>query len=540
MSAKIVALCSLLGGFVVGAAGAAWSAEPVTSGAEAPKADAPSADAPKADAAKADAPKAEAPKAEAKSVEKLPAHEENCGDGIDNDGDGLIDCADSDCKDAPECKAKRDGKPENTPERCSDWVDNDGDGLIDCDDSECQKFAVCQGSWKGPVDGDGEHTAAAEGGSAPTAAKHAPGVEAADSNDGVGFVGVRFGVVAGVVQEMSYDNAINAKQYVPQLDTRINLLQLRAFGQLPLMEDSFFLINIRGDVSPRLTFAEFQMPLGGGNYLNINTGGGSLSNELIVSAAKLPLLEPAFWMTSAFEQGNSAAVEVSGPIVNGILRYRGFVGGGAGFATGNVGNRHFTLQNLNYTYTAGAQLQASPVGHYDRFDSRFLYKEVPLALGVVVGAKYDQREQERYPAVNALAALRWGRFELSAEDYSKAELNFGALQNSYDITLGALVIPEWLFFAVDGGQFYTSDFGELTKLTGIAVAAPPKALVGSLRGERAETDLRAALHFFFWRDNGVLSARYTLQLQDPDLASTPGRKDPIATHTGWIETEFRF
>jgi hypothetical protein len=274
--------------------------------------------------------------------------------------------------------------------------------------------------------------------------------------------------------------------------------------------------------------------------LNINTGGGSLSNSLIISAAKLPLLEPAFWMTSAFEQGNSAVVEASGPIVNNILRYRAFVGGGAGFATGNVGNRHFTLQNLNYTYTVGGQLQLSPVGKYDRFDSSFLYKEVPLAVGLVAGAKYDQREDERYPALNVLAALRWGRFEVSAENYSKAELNFGALQNSYDVTAGVLIIPEWLFFAVDGGQFYTSDFGLLHSVTGIAVAPPPKALVGSLRGERAETDLRAALHFFFWRDNGVLSARLTYQGLSPDLADQAGRTATIDTYTGWLETEFRF
>lgn len=46
-----------------------------------------------------------------------------CGDNIDNDGDGLVDCNDSDCVAAPECNQSADG-------------DTDGDGYpddVDCD-----------------------------------------------------------------------------------------------------------------------------------------------------------------------------------------------------------------------------------------------------------------------------------------------------------------------------------------------------------------------------------------------------------------------
>ena len=50
---------------------------------------------------------------------------EVCDDGIDNDGDGYIDCDDFDC---PPC----DGG-----EVCDDGIDNDGDGYIDCDDFDC-------------------------------------------------------------------------------------------------------------------------------------------------------------------------------------------------------------------------------------------------------------------------------------------------------------------------------------------------------------------------------------------------------------------
>jgi len=53
---------------------------------------------------------------------------ENCSDGIDNDGDGKIDCADSDCANAPECRPR---------EICGNCIDDDGDGLVDGEDPDC-------------------------------------------------------------------------------------------------------------------------------------------------------------------------------------------------------------------------------------------------------------------------------------------------------------------------------------------------------------------------------------------------------------------
>ena len=52
-----------------------------------------------------------------------------CNDGIDNDGDGLVDLADPGCP-----------FPESTPEnpQCDDGIDNNGDGLVDFDDPNCQ------------------------------------------------------------------------------------------------------------------------------------------------------------------------------------------------------------------------------------------------------------------------------------------------------------------------------------------------------------------------------------------------------------------
>lgn len=57
-----------------------------------------------------------------------------CSDGVDNDGDGLIDMAD------PGCSSPQDDNESNTVTlpQCSDGIDNDGDGLIDLADPDCQ------------------------------------------------------------------------------------------------------------------------------------------------------------------------------------------------------------------------------------------------------------------------------------------------------------------------------------------------------------------------------------------------------------------
>lgn len=69
-----------------------------------------------------------------------PAPTENCTDGIDNDGDGLIDCDDSgDCAQDPACT-----EPPSA-EICDDGVDNDGDGLTDClDRLDCRQDPACK------------------------------------------------------------------------------------------------------------------------------------------------------------------------------------------------------------------------------------------------------------------------------------------------------------------------------------------------------------------------------------------------------------
>ncbi len=64
-----------------------------------------------------------------------------CLDGVDNDCNGLVDCADPRCTTLPQCC--RPDRPERDPMACLDGVDNDCNGLIDCADPGCQGLGVC-------------------------------------------------------------------------------------------------------------------------------------------------------------------------------------------------------------------------------------------------------------------------------------------------------------------------------------------------------------------------------------------------------------
>ena len=57
--------------------------------------------------------------------------DETCGDGVDNDCNGLADCEDGWCDSV--CSESD----------CDDGVDNEGDGLVDCRDDECWGEAAC-------------------------------------------------------------------------------------------------------------------------------------------------------------------------------------------------------------------------------------------------------------------------------------------------------------------------------------------------------------------------------------------------------------
>jgi hypothetical protein len=74
-----------------------------------------------------------------------------CGDGVDNDCDGFRDCSDFDCSRTAAvtvCGASDAGSrcdstaAENTNATCGDGIDNDCDGFVDCSDFSCRTCAV--------------------------------------------------------------------------------------------------------------------------------------------------------------------------------------------------------------------------------------------------------------------------------------------------------------------------------------------------------------------------------------------------------------
>ena len=66
-----------------------------------------------------------------------------CDDGEDNDGDGILDCEDSDCDNSLVCNSNG---PDN--EVCDDGIDNDGDSGVDCEDSDCDDDLACENSFE--------------------------------------------------------------------------------------------------------------------------------------------------------------------------------------------------------------------------------------------------------------------------------------------------------------------------------------------------------------------------------------------------------
>jgi len=63
----------------------------------------------------------------------VPDQESDCGNGVDDDGDGLVDCCDNDC----------DGNEMCYEFDCGDGVDNDCDLMTDCDDTDCNESGYC-------------------------------------------------------------------------------------------------------------------------------------------------------------------------------------------------------------------------------------------------------------------------------------------------------------------------------------------------------------------------------------------------------------
>jgi hypothetical protein len=61
---------------------------------------------------------------------------ETCGNGVDDDCDGLVDCKDPGCMSDPACIDRK-------KETCDNGKDDDGNGLVDCKDPACSGDPAC-------------------------------------------------------------------------------------------------------------------------------------------------------------------------------------------------------------------------------------------------------------------------------------------------------------------------------------------------------------------------------------------------------------
>jgi cysteine-rich repeat protein len=124
----------------------------------------------------------------------------DCGDGVDDDGDGLVDGAD------PGCGGLASAAAENPA--CDNGADDDGDGLIDAADPACAGGAAgddesaapaCQNGVDDDGDGGVDHPADPGCASATDASEQNPAVQCDDGidNDGDGKVDYRVAAGAG-------------------------------------------------------------------------------------------------------------------------------------------------------------------------------------------------------------------------------------------------------------------------------------------------------------------------------------------------------
>ncbi|MCB9595754.1 MAG: hypothetical protein H6719_23735 [Sandaracinaceae bacterium] len=510
------------------------------------------------------------------------AHETVCDDRQDQDGDGLADCADSDCFDDPHCEAG--GTEERTNDACSDWIDNDGDGAVDCEDDDCagSHITVCTGSWQG----GGNSGGGLQGGGADEIPELEGGMSVEDligragdedgerndylcadgiDNDGdgrtdcqdfgcrfdpsvtvcAGSPGFRFSVVAGISAGLQINETpdFDGDGYTefsdPIGDVRVRRLQLRALGQIPLIQNSFFLINLRAERSVRITFATFNIPLNNeGHYISINSGSGGLSPGLVVSTSKQPLLDPPFYLFNAFEQSNGAALEVGGPITSdNSLRFRLFAAGGSGERTGNIGGVFFRPgeEARNFSYALGGQLQLNIIGHYDRFDTPYLYTPVPATFAIMAGARFDQRPVEQFFAWNAFAVFRYSILQLRAEAYGRYVLDYDGVQQAWNVQATVLLVPRVLQIAADVGGFFVP----------LEYAGDP-AFSALFQQPIEEFQVRGALHWYYFRNIGLISLMYSMHMYCQRVFSgqcLPSDATPDANlteHEVRLESQFRF
>ena len=127
-------------------------------------------------------------------------------------------------------------------------------------------------------------------------------------------------------------------------------------------------------------------------------------------------------MTSAFDQGNGGQMQVKGyrgTWASGFqfLHYEIMTSAGTGRFAGNVGGGYVTDDTKNLTWNLGARAQIDHIGYSSVFDTKFIYRPLPLSLSTRYGVKWEQRSAERFPALFFGAQTRFSYFHLAGEYY---------------------------------------------------------------------------------------------------------------------------
>lgn len=393
------------------------------------------------------------------------------------EGDGALSSSPSVVSEAPPASSGAGGLGVSSrPARetvCDDGEDNDGDGMIDCADFGCRfdpEVSVCQGQ-----------------------------------------PGLRFSVVGGVGASIQLNHAADGTLLNNVPEARFTLLQLRALGPIPFIQNSFFLIQMRADEQLRVNFVMFNIPIGdSGHYLNLNSGSGLLTTAFVMSAANYPLLTPPYYVSNIAEQGNGFSLEVGGPLgdLSSIARYRVFAAAGSGQGTGNVGGRFFRSDDRNFAWTGGAQLMLDAVGHTDRFESLFVYTPNQFALQFTAGARYDQRPNERGVLWQAGFFMRYWHFLLRGDYFGRYVLDYEAMNTAYNVSLSFLLVPRVLMLAADvGGLYRNAPYQNLPAgdRTPDGVTYQPE-----------QTNWRLGLNWFFWRRTGIMTLVYGETYREAD------------------------
>jgi hypothetical protein len=141
-----------------------------------------------------------------------------------------------------------------------------------------------------------------------------------------------------------------------------------------------------------------------------------------------------------------------------------------------------------------------------------------------LGAKYDQRAQERFPAANGRLYMRAGRFVLAAESYLKWEQEFVSFQSAYNVTFGFLAVPEWLMLGFDYGQFNAEPYENI-----------PETFETDLKKIRDTERLRFAAHLYVYKNIGLLSVLY-----DRESIEGTDQADASLRHTVRMAAQYRF